>query len=186
MKYILMKHIALSSKLSCMFSIALALLFMSCSASKKTADTTETSSRQPPLQIVQAPQSPLLGGRNPIPRAVVYRTNGNYNDNVAIRINPADSAIIYYPAPSDITPQTAPLPLADGWLLDRQGGIGDGTVFLKWTYAQYHNLPATPTLAQLRAAIIPNARVTRIERLKISLQEAQADTAAVNHTLLQF
>ncbi|MBD5164139.1 MAG: hypothetical protein HDT09_05515 [Bacteroidales bacterium] len=113
-----------------------------------------------------------------IPKALAYRTSGNYNDNVFILMD-ASGKIVSYPAPSDVNASSAPLQLANGWLLDRRG-IADNAAFLDYTWQQYHNLPAAPTAAQLKDHIIAGARVTQILVLPCTLAEAEADTATVN------
>lgn len=117
-----------------------------------------------------------------LPRAVIYRTSGDYNDNVPVTLDTSRTAIISYPAPSDITSASAPVTLADGWLLDRRG-ISAGSAFTRYTYGEYAALPAVPTRAQLMEAIIPRAIVTEIRRLPLSINEAQADTALCNRLI---
>lgn len=117
-----------------------------------------------------------------IPRAVIYRTSGDYNDNVPVTLDASRQRIISYPAPSDITPASTPVVLTDGWLLDRRG-ISPGSAFTRYTYGEYASLPAVPTAAQLMEAIIPQAIVTEIRRLPLSINEAQADTALCNRLI---
>lgn len=117
-----------------------------------------------------------------MPGAVAYRTNGDYAPNVAIRLG-KDGMPVYYPAPTDVTDQSSALPLTDGWYLDRCGGIGTGTVFLRTTYSQYAALDSTPGIKWLLAEIIPGAKVTAMRRLPLTLPQALADTAAVNRLL---
>lgn len=117
-----------------------------------------------------------------IPRQTIYRTNGDWNDHVAVRLNP-DGSLAYFPGPGDITAESAPIPVADGWLMDRQGGISTNSAFLKWTYAEYGQLKALPSVAQIKAAIIPYAKVTAVETLPISTSEARQDTALVNRLI---
>lgn len=115
------------------------------------------------------------------PKAVAYRMSGDYSDNVPVTLA-ADGAIISYPAPGDLTDRSAPLPLADGWWLDRRG-ISANSVFTRFTYSEYRALPAAPTPAELKASIIPGARVTVTLQLPMTVAEATADTAAVNAAL---
>ncbi len=108
------------------------------------------------------PQNVILGSepRDVMPRAVAYRTNGDYSQYVTINVSPAGQ-ILAFPDPRDIGPQSTPLELGDGWLLDRRGGIGENTRFIRLTYTDYHNLPAPPTIFELKEAIIKDARVTQ-------------------------
>lgn len=112
------------------------------------------------------------------PKAVAYRMSGDYADNVPVTLA-ADGAIISYPAPGDLTDLSAPLPLADGWWLDRRG-ISANSVFTRYTYSEYRALPAAPTPAELKASVIPGARVTATLQLPMTVSKATADTAAAN------
>lgn len=107
-----------------------------------------------------------------IPRAVVYRTNGDYNDNVAVTLSHDRTKLASYPAVGDVSVNSAPVALADGWLLDRRGGIGPNTAFLKWTYAEYSALPSTPSTTAIMEAVIPEARVENAFTLPWTTREA--------------
>lgn len=115
-----------------------------------------------------------------LPRAVIYRTNGDYDDRVPVTLDATRTSIVSYPAPTDITSASVPLVLADGWLLDRRGGISVNSAFLDWTYAQYAAMSHTPSIAEIMSHIIPEARVTAIRALPLTATEALADTARVN------
>lgn len=115
-----------------------------------------------------------------LPRAVIYRTNGDYDDRVPVTLDATRTSIVSYPAPTDITSASAPLVLADGWLLDRRGGISVNSAFLDWTYAQYAAMSHAPSIAEIMSHIIPEARVTVIRALPLTATEALADTARVN------
>lgn len=133
--------------------------------------------------LVQAAQpvaaSPAQYAR---PRALVYKTNVPCPDKVAISLNSSRTAVLSYPAPSDVSAASAPLPLAGGWWLDRRG-LGPDPVFINMTYEQYAALPTTPSPAELMKMILPGVRVTEARRLDMSPQQAAADTAAVNALL---
>lgn len=115
-----------------------------------------------------------------LPRAVIYRTNGDYDDRVPVTLDATRTSIVSYPAPTDVTSASAPLVLADGWLLDRRGGISMNSAFLDWTYAQYAAMSHAPSIAEIMAHIIPEARVTAIRALPLTATGALADTARVN------
>lgn len=110
-----------------------------------------------------------------IPKAVIYRTNGDYADNVPVNLNESRTSLVSYPAPSDITSHSAPVPLGDGWLFDRRGGVGINTVFLNYTYSQYAALKYTPSSTQLMQAIIPGSGVTQSILTPVTLSKALAD-----------
>ena len=164
---------------------ATSLVVAACHTTSQSAAVSQ-SQNLAELDNMTMISTPIIQGgqpQNALPRAVVYMTNVDCRNNVAIRVNPQNGQIIYYPAPTDITPQSAPVQLSSGWLLDRQGGIGVDTRFLKYTFEEYAALPETPTIAELKEAIIPDARVIQSHALDITLNEALADTAAINSTL---
>lgn len=117
-----------------------------------------------------------------VPKAQIYKTNGNYIDNVAITLSQDRKSIISYPAPSDVSVNSQPIALADGYLLDRRG-VGKNSAFLKITYSEYSKLKSSPSPAQLMEMIIPDAAVTALVRLPMTTSEAVADTAQVNQII---
>ena len=72
----------------------------------------------PPSSAV--PGHPLSGRQAAIPRARVYRMNGDYADNVPVGTD-GNGRIISYPAPTDLSTASKPIQLAGGWWLDRRG-----------------------------------------------------------------
>ena len=129
---------------------------------------------------VPADRVHIIGGTpaNAIPKGVAFKMSGDYADNLPLNLSP-DGTLASYPAPSDITAESAPLPLAGGWWLDRRG-VNASTVFSSYTLSEYASLPEAPSPEKLLASIIPGARVTAVERLPMSPVQAAADTAAVN------
>lgn len=107
------------------------------------------------------------------PKATVFRMSGDYSDNVGVTLNP-DGTLAYFPDPSDITPSSAPIDLGGGWWLNRQG-LSSRSVFTKWTFAEYASLERVPSRRQILEAIIPEARVTEMISLPVSLSDALAD-----------
>lgn len=154
-------------KATILIVIATALCAMACKSTKPL---------QPAVATAEITMKPTV---SPVPRAIIYRTNGNYDENVPITMN--GDRIISYPAPSDLTSAT-PLPLANGYLLDRRG-ISSNTVFTTYTYPEYSAFSTAPALDALKSAIIPQARVTCIVRLPMTLHDALSDTAAVNRLI---
>lgn len=145
-----------------------------------------SSARKAPAEaapeFVMAPERMPIGGQTaPIPRAVVYRTNGDYRNNVTVQVNAAGD-IVSYPAPGDVRGME-PVELADGWLLSRRG-VNKQTAFTRYTYQEYQALESAPSPSALRSAIIAGAKVTAISELPMTTSEALADTAAVNRILL--
>lgn len=165
-------------------TFGVALTLSSCHSSAKTPRQTVGDTGSEAVEIVRAPAQPSLGGKRAMIHAVIYKTNGDYNDYVTALYDKKTGTFISYPAPSDIQPvESAPLPLADGWLLDRRGTIGDATVFLRWTMSQYSKLAKVPSIDELRQAIMTDAKVTRFEVLPMSSFDAQRDTARVNRLI---
>lgn len=146
-------------------ALASALTCLAACGSSKQAST-------PQLTQMQA----TAIGSNPVaamPKAVIYKTNGDYANYVPVTLNDAHTAIVSYPGPKDVSAdQSTPLPLANGWMLDRRGGISANTAFLKYTYAQYAAIKGVPTAEALMKAILPDARVTEVKVLPMTLNQA--------------
>ncbi len=159
---------------------ALAALAAGC---RSSAPATSPDPAQSPAPLQQPSES--IGGHSDapihraLPRAIIYKTNGDYRDNVPVTLNAAGTALVSFPSPSDLTDQSTPLPLADGYLLDRRG-VTMNTRFTRYTYDRYRALITPPAPATLIDSIIPSARVTELHRLDITPQQAMGDTAAVN------
>lgn len=141
----------------------LALLLVSACGSKK-----ETSSYLPTAPV----KTIIIGGEDVrmTPKATVFKTNGNYADNVAVTLNP-DGTLAYYPDPSDLSDFSSPLSLGNGWFLNRQG-IGPNSVFTSYTFEEYRSLSQPPTQEELLKAIIPGAAVTEFVQLPVEASEA--------------
>ena len=113
-----------------------------------------------------------------LPKAIVYKTNVPCTDNVVISLNNDGTGVLSYPAPTDVSADSAPLQLPDGWLLDRRG-IGPNPAFISMTYRQYAALQSAPSPAELLRMVLPDVHVTELRRLSMTPQQAEADTAAV-------
>lgn len=112
------------------------------------------------------------------PRAVVYRTVGDYRNLVPVTMATNGKTIASFPDPTDVR-GCAPIELRDGYLLDRRG-VSERTAFLDYTYEQYAALSTPPTLAELQRHIVDASPMAELYRLPISSSEAQADTARCN------
>ena len=121
---------------------------------------------------------PETGGDNGksamVPNASVFRMSGNYSKNVAVTLSP-DGQLLYFPAPTDITADSEPVSVGDGWWLNNQG-IGPNSVFTKYTFAEYAALPETPSPEQIKLHIIPGAKVTSFMELPWKIGEANIET----------
>lgn len=130
------------------------------------------------LQPVTATINALGSAPRALPKAILYRMSGPYALNVPVQLAP-DGRIMSYPAPSDIPDNPVPLRLAEGWWLSPLGITGS-SAFLRYTYKEYKALPEAPTPSELLLKVIPGAGVTEILATPFTLQQALADTAAVN------
>lgn len=159
---------------------AFIFMFAACRSNQQSAMSENTKN---PLVIgfqtpTPSPDRPT-GMHTYVPRAVVYKTNGDYNFNVPIQVTPDGTTVISFPAPSDLSTDAMPLPLANGFLLDRRG-VSSDTRFTSYTYSQYAAMQQPPTTDELLKAIIPNATITELVQLPMSASEAVADTTEVN------
>lgn len=136
--------------------------------SKKTGAVPESNSAQP--EVVRAVDP--IGSRplGMVLKATAFQMSGDYSNNIAITLN-EDGTLAYYPAPSDITEASRPIALGNGWWLNRQG-LGPNSVFTKYTFDEYEKLPSVPSQADLKAAIIPGAKVSGWKRLSYPAGEA--------------
>ena len=139
------------------------------STGTSTSSTVSKTVENAPVNRVKLPAT----GGGPVsmlPNATAFRMSGEYADNVAITLGP-DGEIIYFPDPSDITADSAPVSLGNGWWLNRQG-IGQNSVFTKYTFAEYASLPEAPAPSLLLKEVLPGARVTEFIELPMSLNDA--------------
>lgn len=105
--------------------------------------------------------------------------NGAWQEFVPVTLNAAGNALANFPAVTDISTAQQPIELSDGWWLDCRG-ISPSTAFTGYTYSRYSSLPDTPAPKTLLASLIPNAKITRIVKLPMTLSQARNDIAAVN------
>ncbi len=124
---------------------------------------------------------PVNGGESFIPKATVFKMSGPYADHVAVTLD-NNGELAYYPAPSDITANSVPVYLGDGWWLNRQG-LGANSVFTTWTMAEYAKLSSTPSPAEIKAHIIPDARVTEFRKTSVSITDAMQNIARIKSEL---
>lgn len=136
-----------------------------------------------PAQAVAAPE-PITGGSyTPQPRLVLYKTTVDCANLVPVTLNDSRTQLVSYPAPTDLTDNSTPLVMADGWLLDRRGGIGTNTAFTKYTYSEYRALKQAPSPQQLMQSIVPGARVSAT--MVCPQGYTLTDTAAINSYIRQ-
>ncbi len=79
--------------------------------------------------------------------------NGDYANNVAITLNP-DGSLAYFRIPP--TYRQIHLPGNRQWLVVKPtGNIGKVSKFTKYTFAEYSKLKTVPSIAELKASVIP-------------------------------
>lgn len=157
-------------------SLLLSCTFGSCSSHKNSDKSATIPSAQPVSNPYIMPTRPTAM----IPKARIYKTNGDYALNVPITLNESRDVIISFPAPSDITPESTPVALDNGFMLDRRG-INANTAFLSISYSDYARLKSAPSIEELRKLIIPEARVTALYILPFDLQTAMNDMPQINN-----
>lgn len=146
-------------------------------SAKQTSATSEPQVIQGHIDAGEV-ERPIGGSVNALPMAHIYRMNGDYAGNVPIQMD-AQGQIISFPAPGDLSENSKPIKLSDGWWLDRRG-VGLHSVFTSYTYAEYMALPSAPSLAELKAHIIPGSGITQIAELPMRPGEAVANIKAVD------
>lgn len=152
-----MKHILIYSILAA----ALTFMAAACGTSRGSANSPEKESGTTVQATAVHTPAVIASGIPPstMPKARIYRTNGNYTNNVPVNCA-SDGSILSYPAPTDLVDAT-PVALEGGWLLDRRG-ISLNSRFTRYTYSEYSRLAAAPSPKELSKAIIPGARVTDV------------------------
>ncbi|MDE6859438.1 MAG: hypothetical protein K2J65_03380 [Duncaniella sp.] len=142
---------------------ASASLMAGCHSAKSGVAGSSAGSVESVPVSVEAAVASAAGGIRPVAvvaMARIYRTNGDYADCVPVTLNSDRTAVVSFPAPSDLT-GAAPVQLKDGYLLDRRG-VGVNTAFTSYTYASYSKLKQPPTPEDLLKSVIPGAKVTEI------------------------
>lgn len=149
-----------------LLALALPAALLATGCSHKTNQTAVVDTATAPL--------PSAVGNRPwaMPKASAFRMNGDFADRVAVTLNP-DGTLAYFPAPSDITPESAPLSLGNGWWLNRQG-LGPNSVFTKFTFRDYAALKTAPSPGEIIKAIVPGSEVTVFTLLPWPVSEAQS------------
>ena len=146
-------------------------ILMICGCSKKNNPASDNASDSQPYTAAMVPVSqiesrPLAA----VLKATAFKMTGDYSKNVAITLNP-DGSLAYYPAPSDISKNSAPVDLGNGWWLNRQG-LSPNSVFTRFTFEEYAKLPSVPSPDELKASIIPGARVSDWKQLSYPASSA--------------
>lgn len=156
---------------------SLLTLSAACSAPRQ-AEVIAPAPQLPQLLTPVPGGSPAGPAVSAMPKAVIYRTSRPAAELVPVQLS-ASGALISFPAPGDLTAESTPLALADGWWLDRRG-VSLNTAFTRWSYGEYRAMKQAPTPGQIMQAIVPDIKVTECRTLDLTPGAAAADTAAVN------
>lgn len=111
-----------------------------------------------------------------LPKAIVYKADARYADLVPVTLNAAGNALTSFPAPSDLSDNSTPVPLGDGWYLDRRG-ISPNSAFTSYTYDEYMKLTSVPSTQTLMSKIVEKHPFEAMYRLPISRNSAVNDPA---------
>ncbi len=165
------------------FNVALVcwavISLVSCRTSAEVSNTVASAENEA-VQANGVRTAPKVGfGMHAQPKAVIYQTNGDYRDNVVVTLNASRDGLLSYPAPTDVTANSAPLAMDGGWWLDRRGGISANSAFLQYTYEQYRKLSEVSP-AMLMESILPDARVTMVRVLPVTASQAISNPTIVN------
>ena len=131
-----MKH-----NLIILISIACFSIFLSGCKTQKNTQSTQNMQKESLVMAVQP--------------TIVYKTKKNYDKNVGILLSEDKKTIVSYPHPTDVSAQSYPTSLKDGYLLDNRG-IGQNVAFISLTYEEYATLKTPPSTTELLNMIIDN------------------------------
>lgn len=173
------------------------LLFLLGSCSKKTTNITEnnvavgypnankgqtgeptTLPAKPPVKIMSVKQAKAMA------KATAFKMNGEYSNNVGVTLD-SEGNLIYFPDPKDITADSEPLNLGNGWWLNQQG-IGQNSVFTKYTFAEYSSLPEAPSPEQIKNEIIPGSHVIQFVELPYNISDASSHLEEIKQYLKDY
>ncbi|MDR0832884.1 MAG: hypothetical protein LBN93_01645 [Candidatus Symbiothrix sp.] len=117
-------------------------------------------------QTVEKPITPMMNAGRP---TIVYKTTGDFYDQVPVTMNAEKTQIVSYPAPTDIHADAKPTRLKNGYLLDNRG-IGVNSVFLDYTCEAYSQLPHPPTLSEMQSHILEKNPLTELVNCGVRYQ----------------
>lgn len=99
---------------------------------------------------------------------IIYKTKADYAQNVPVILNDEKTAIVSYPAPSDLMygeEMRTPTKLFDGYLLDNRG-ISANVAFTSFTYSEYVLLENPPSIKVLFDSIIDENPISEMYNCK--------------------
>lgn len=155
------------------------MLFCGCRSQSASSSSVSQSSGSPAQSegAVTLPVNDLSSKPAAVVlKATAFKMNGNYADKVAVTLD-AQGKLVYYPSPTDLTPNSAPVEIGDGWWLNRQG-ISPNSVFTRWSFKEYAAMEKAPTPAEIKEAIIPGSGVSEFRQLPITASQAIREAPA--------
>ncbi len=162
------------------YILPLAALFFACSP--KASNQAETNTDNDVISV-----KPIItggyttGSSAMIPKATAFRMSGDYANNVAVTVD-TNGNLTYFPDPKDISDNSKPVDLGNGWWLNRQG-ISKNSVFTRYTFDEYMKLPEVPSPVELKAAIIPGAYVSEMQQLPYPINQAMSHLKEIKELL---
>ena len=109
------------------YIIPIAALCMGCShknvasGTSGSASSSDSASLATSQVVVGYNKTPAKSSPSKaLPKATAFRMNGDYADNVAVSVG-SDGRLTYFPDPSDISADSRPVDLGDGWWLNLTG-----------------------------------------------------------------
>ncbi|MEZ3551553.1 MAG: hypothetical protein K1W02_12670 [Muribaculaceae bacterium] len=170
------------------YIIPIAALCMGCShknvasGTSGSASSSDSASLATSQVVVGYNKTPAKSSPSKaLPKATAFRMNGDYADNVAVSVG-SDGRLTYFPDPSDISADSRPVDLGDGWWLNRQG-IGKNSVFTTYTFEEYSRLKQVPSVKELKESIIPGSKVEKIVALPYRVGEASSHIQEIKQYL---
>jgi hypothetical protein len=80
-------------------------------------------------------------------KAIIYKTKGDFSNNIPVIMNSERTRIVWYPTKEDLKYDgkiTRPVVLKKGYLLDNNR-INENVAYLSFTYEQYFNFKQMPS-----------------------------------------
>ncbi len=124
------------------------------------------SQESPKTQAAEMKDKENQGARlvGALPPMIIYKTKADYRFNVPVTLNPEKTAVIIFPAPTDLNYEgelAVPAILEQDYLLDFRG-INQNTAFLSITYEEYSKLEQAPSPRELFEMVLDKDPFTEI------------------------
>ncbi|GAA4470301.1 hypothetical protein GCM10023093_31340 [Nemorincola caseinilytica] len=83
-----------------------------------------------------------------LPHTIVYKTDADIKELVAVQLSADGSKLTYYPAPTDMAGQPPPVRLGNGYWI-ASAGVSERIAFLGMTKKEYSALKEPPTQVEM-------------------------------------